>query len=104
MNILTTEKLGMPKTVGMYRKAFYDSTSYVLNFTIYFKLYLSYELLYLFTLLLSSSSGNERKWKCLNKRAVTGLRPPPGGPIAPTKITSIIVRNSPIDLRSYHPE
>lgn len=32
-----------------------------------------------------------------------GFLPPPGGPIAPTKFESIIVRKSPMFLRSYQP-
>lgn len=38
--------------------------------------------------------------KCRKKRAVTGFRPPPGGPQAQTNTTSIICRNCKA-LRSY---
>ena len=46
-------------------------------------------------MLLSSSSVNARKLKCRLMRAVIGLRPPPGGPIAHTKFTSTRCLNSP---------
>lgn len=46
-------------------------------------------------LLPSSNSVKAKKLKWRRSLAVTGLRPPPGGPIAHTKLTSTSVRNSP---------
>lgn len=56
-----------------------------------------------FTLLASSISTKAKKWKWRKRRAVTGFRPPPGGPIAATKFTSMMVRKSPMFFLSYQP-
>ena len=46
--------------------------------------------------LLSSSSSVKDKWlKCLKKRGVTELRPPPGGPMAHSRLMSTSSRNVP---------
>lgn len=50
----------------------------------------------IFFLLRSSISVKARKLKWRRKRAVTGLRPPPGGPMAHTKFTSTRLRKSPV--------
>mmetsp|Transcript_18090 Transcript_18090/g.56678 ORF Transcript_18090/g.56678 Transcript_18090/m.56678 type:complete len:212 (+) Transcript_18090:3869-4504(+) len=48
------------------------------------------------------SSGKAMKLKWRRKRLVTTWRPPPGGPMHPTKAMSMILRNSSV-LRSYQP-
>ena len=46
--------------------------------------------------LLSSSNSVKDRWlKCLKKRGVTGFLPPPGGPIAETKLMSTSSRKVP---------
>mmetsp|Transcript_6701 Transcript_6701/g.27155 ORF Transcript_6701/g.27155 Transcript_6701/m.27155 type:complete len:211 (-) Transcript_6701:6365-6997(-) len=55
------------------------------------------------TRLWSDMSVKERKLKCLSARLDTGLRPPPGGPMHPTRITSTTVLNAHGGTRSYHP-
>lgn len=49
----------------------------------------------MFFRLFSSISTNDRKLKCLSRRADVGLRPPPGGPMAQMKFTSTRRRKSP---------
>lgn len=51
----------------------------------------------------SDMSANARKLKWRRKRGVTGLRPPPGGPMQPMNCTSMILRKVHGGLRSYHP-
>ena len=45
---------------------------------------------------LSSSSVKDMKLKWRERRGVMGLRPPPGGPMAHTKLMSTNLRNEPI--------
>jgi len=56
------------------------------------------------TLASSSISGNAIIWKCRKSLAVIGFLPPPGGPMAVTKFTSLISLKYPICFLSYHPE
>lgn len=51
--------------------------------------------------LLSDISVKEMKLKWRRKRLVTGLRPPPGGPMAATNCVSMMVRKGHGGLRSY---
>mmetsp|Transcript_14901 Transcript_14901/g.36049 ORF Transcript_14901/g.36049 Transcript_14901/m.36049 type:complete len:378 (-) Transcript_14901:66-1199(-) len=51
----------------------------------------------------SDMSVKDRKLKWRSRRLDTGLRPPPGGPMHPTKMMSWICRNAHGGLRSYHP-
>ena len=51
----------------------------------------------------SDMSVKLRKLKCRSIRLLTGLRPPPGGPMQPTMIMSCSVRNGHGGWRSYQP-
>jgi hypothetical protein len=46
-------------------------------------------------------SLKDRKWKWRSRRLVTGLRPPPGGPMAATNCVSMMMRKGQGGLRSY---
>ena len=51
----------------------------------------------------SDMSVKLRKLKWRSMRLLTGLRPPPGGPMHPTRIISCSCRNGHGGWRSYHP-
>ena len=47
----------------------------------------------------SSSSVKEMWLKWRENRGVTGLRPPPGGPMAPTNVMSTSLRKAPVGTK-----